>query len=236
MSHLGGIGIVFGWLPSGGFVVTLTGQDRSMLSDPVALLAGHIEHMLGPGPFPPPPGWSHMGAVICDAMMQGGLRYTSTVLPRVKRLQELWPEADVVSRFRVRIATGDLPITIKLSNQRKIAAIGALAECLSSAEVESTSDLRTWLCEPDNRDALLAVKGVGPKTVAYLSTLVGRPSVAVDVHLRRFAAAAGVRVHDAAQLEAMFEQVADHFGHDRSGLDHAVWRLMSGAAPICPSA
>ena len=203
------------------------------LSNPVALLAGHVERTLGPGPFPPPPGWSHIGAVICDAAIQGGLRYTSTVLPRVKRLQELWPDADVVSRFRARIATGDLPNAIKLSNHRKIAAISSLTERLSSADVEAASDLKEWLGEPENRAGLLAVKGVGPKTVAYLGTLVGRPSVAVDVHLQRFAAAAGVRVHAAAQLEALFERVADQLGHDRSGLDHAVWRSMSGAPPIC---
>ncbi|MEU9031793.1 hypothetical protein AB0D46_30560 [Streptomyces sp. NPDC048383] len=74
------------------------------------------------------------------------------------------------------------------------------------------------------------MKGVGPKTVDYLGNLVGRSQVAVDVHLRTFAAHAGVPNLPYEQLRTAYEEAAALLGHEPAGMEHAVWRRMSGAA------
>ncbi|MER5227944.1 hypothetical protein [Streptomyces flaveus] len=68
---------------------------------------------------------------------------------------------------------------------------------------------------------------MGPKTVDYIGNLVGRSQVAVDVHLRAFAADAGVSSLRYEQLRAAYEQTAALLGHEPGGLEHAVWRFKS---------
>jgi endonuclease III-like uncharacterized protein len=197
--------------------------------DPIIQLADHVETVLGPGPFPPPTGWTHMGAVICDAVLQGGLTYETTVRPSIVRLQERWPDANTVAGFRARLTSDDLAAVLRNHNRRKLATIPALAASLADAGVETSEHLCLWLDDEVNRAALLGLHGVGPKTVDYLSSLVGRPSVAIDRHLRSFAKDAGVDTVSYADLRTIYEHVADRLGHDRSGLEHAVWRNESGA-------
>ncbi|GAA2495794.1 hypothetical protein GCM10010406_35060 [Streptomyces thermolineatus] len=48
------------------------------------------------------------------------------------------------------------------------------------------------------------------------------------MHLRAFARGAGAEVTGYAQPREVHEQAADHLGHDRGGLEHAVWRHISG--------
>jgi hypothetical protein len=73
------------------------------------------------------------------------------------------------------------------------------------------------------------VKGVGPKSIDYIGNLVGRSHVAVDVHLRAFAVDAGVPDLPYDQLRAVYEEAAALLGHDKGGLEHAVWRHRSKA-------
>jgi endonuclease III len=193
-------------------------------ADPVTLLAVHVAEVLGPGPFPPAAGWSHMGAVLSDAVLQAGISYDAVVKPAVLRLQGAWPDADTITGFRARIATEDLGDVLKFHNRRKLATIPALAEDLAHARIDTVLDLRTWLNGEAHRAALLGILGVGPKTVAYLCSLVGIPAVAVDRHLRRFAAEAGIDVRGYVELRTVFEEAADRIGVDRGGLEHAVWR------------
>uniref|UniRef100_A0AAU2UW45 Uncharacterized protein n=1 Tax=Streptomyces sp. NBC_00003 TaxID=2903608 RepID=A0AAU2UW45_9ACTN len=74
------------------------------------------------------------------------------------------------------------------------------------------------------------MKGVGPESIDYIGNLVGRAQVAVDVHLRTFAADAGVGDLRYEQMRAVYEEAAALLGHHRGGLEHAVWRYKSGAA------
>lgn len=164
-----------------------------------------------------------MGAVICDAVLQAGLNYRSTVLPRIVDLQQAWPDAATVSGFRARLDHGDLQVVLRIRNQRKLATISTVAHKLQADGVETTQDLRSWLDIGQNRAALLDIKGVGRKTLDYIGSLVGRPGVAVDRHLKSFIAAAGIPPASYDELRSMFENAADQLGHDRSGLEHAVW-------------
>ncbi|MDA5281549.1 hypothetical protein ACWGHM_21360 [Streptomyces sp. NPDC054904] len=197
---------------------------------PAQLLAAHVQDALGDGPFDAPGGWTHMGAVICDASFHARRKYKSTVLPRLRRLQEDWPDAVTVRGFRARLATQDLAAAMDFNSPRRVATAHAITDLLVARGVDTRQDLHTWLDHRAHRTALRAVKGVGPKTVDYIGNLVGRSQVAVDVHLRTFAADAGVPNLPYERLRTAYEEAAALLGHERAGMEHAVWRFISGAA------
>ncbi|MFJ9473366.1 HhH-GDP family DNA glycosylase [Streptomyces caniferus] len=195
----------------------------------VQQLAAHVRSVLGDGPFAPPRGWSHMGAVICDVSFHARRKYTSTVLPRIIKLQAAWPDAATVRGLQIRLATEDLAAAMDFRSPTRVATAHGLTYLLAAGGVDTCDDLRAWLGHQANRDALRTVKGVGPKSVDYIGNLVGRSQFAVDVHLRAFAAEAGVSGLRYEQLRAVYEATAAALGHECSGLDYAVWRFKSRA-------
>lgn len=187
-------------------------------------LATHVQTVLGDGPFTPPGGWRHMGAVICDVSFQARRRYESTIRPRLLQLQSAWPDAATLRGFQARLATEDLTVAMNFRSPRRVAIAHGITDLLVAEGVDSPDDLHAWLDHQANRAALRTVKGVGPKSVDYIGNLVGRSQVAVDVHLRVFAANAGVTGLGYEQLQAVYEQAAVLLGHEPGGLEHAVWR------------
>ncbi|GAA2512758.1 hypothetical protein GCM10010406_55820 [Streptomyces thermolineatus] len=200
------------------------------IPSPAQQLAAHVQRLLGSGPFPQPGGWTHMGAVICDVSFQPRCNYEATLRPRLIRLQSDWPDAGTVRGFQRRLATEDLAVAMRFNHARKVATAHAITDLLAAHGVDTRDDLHTWLGHQTNRAALRTVKGVGPKSVDYIGNLVGRSHVAVDVHLRAFAADAGVPDLPYDQLRAAYEEAAALLGHDKGGLEHAIWRHKSEAA------
>ncbi|MEU8795015.1 hypothetical protein [Streptomyces sp. NPDC048643] len=170
-----------------------------------------------------------MGAVICDASFHARRKYQSTVLPRLLRLQRMWPDAVTVRGFRARIAAEDLAVAMNFNAPSRVATAHAITELLIARGVDTRDDLHTWLDHRDHRAALRMVKGVGPKSVDYIGNLVGRSQVAVDVHLRAFAVDAGVGLLGYEELRTAYEEAAAALGCEPGGLEHAVWRFKSRA-------
>ncbi|MFJ7587808.1 hypothetical protein ACIQZO_10540 [Streptomyces sp. NPDC097617] len=133
-----------------------------------------------------------------------------------------------VRGFQARLATHDLAAAMNFRSPGKVAKAHDITDLLVAEGVDTREGLRTWLDRPGSRAALRAVKGVGPKSVDYLGNLVGRSQVAVDVHLRAFAVAAGVPDLGYEQLRTAYEEAAALLGHEPGGLEHAVWRFRSG--------
>ncbi|MER6432085.1 hypothetical protein ABT272_30825 [Streptomyces sp900105245] len=196
---------------------------------PAHRLAGHIERLLGEGPFHQSGGWTHMGAVICDASYHARCKYEATLRPRLLQLQADWPDARTVRGFKALLAVEDLAVAMNFRDQRKAATAHAITELLAADGVDTRDELHAWLAHQANRAALRTVKGVGPKSIDYIGNLVGRSQVAVDVHLRAFATEAGVPSLPYERLRAVYEQAAALLGHEPGGLEHAVWRYQSGA-------
>lgn len=167
-----------------------------------------------------------MGAVICDASFHARRKYMSTLQPRLLHLQAAWPDAATVRGFQARLATEDLAAAMNFNSPRRVATAHGIADLLAANGVDTRTDLHAWLSRQASRTALRTVKDVGPKTVDYLGNLVGRSQVAVDVHLRAFAADAGVSGLTYEQLRAVYEDAA-LLGHEPGGFEHAVWRFKS---------
>ncbi|MFF2146551.1 hypothetical protein [Kitasatospora sp. NPDC058190] len=193
----------------------------------VERLADHVRTVLGDGPFPPPGGWTHMGVVICDASFQARRKYELQIRPRLLQLGAAWPDAATVRGFQARLTTEDLAVAMNFNSPRRVATAHDITDLLAANGVDTRDDLHAWLGDQANRVALREVKGVGPKTVDYIGNLVGRSHVAVDIHLRTFAAEAGISNLGYEELRAVYEGTAAALGHDRGGLEHAVWRFKS---------
>ncbi|MFF2173175.1 HhH-GDP family DNA glycosylase [[Kitasatospora] papulosa] len=207
-----------------------SGPEGTTPSNPVQQLATHIRDQLGAGPFPQAGGWTHMGAVISDASFQARSRYRATILPRILALQTAWPDAATVKGFQARLAADDLATAMNFHYARKVAKAQNITDLLAAHGVDTRDDLHAWLGIQLNRAALRAVKDVGPKTVDYLGNLVGESQIAVDVHLRAFAAEAGVTDLRYEQLRTTYEHAAALLGHEPGSMEHAVWRLKAGVS------
>ncbi len=165
----------------------------------------------------------HIGAILADAALQPGVDYRAVVEPRVKRIRAEHPSAATVSGLLKLLETIPAPVLLGNRNARKCGAFRDLVRLLNSEGVDSALELRAWLQHVDSRSKLLQIKGVGPKTCAYLKLLVGLPAIAVDIHLRRLALDAGVDRPD-DDLERLFALAAEHLGIPLAVLDGSLWQ------------
>jgi 3-methyladenine DNA glycosylase/8-oxoguanine DNA glycosylase len=165
----------------------------------------------------------HMGATIAEAILQAGMRYRAQVVPRVRRIRHDYPEATTSSAF-LAILDRNTPEQVINIHGRKAGYVRALTDLLVGEQVETEADLRTWLDDADHVALLLAITGVGNKTVSYLRLLLGCPDdVAVDTHLRAFLAAAGVTTAGYADAAAVVAGAAEILGVTQATLDVSIW-------------
>lgn len=165
----------------------------------------------------------HIGAMVAEASLQAGLDYEAVVVPRVRRFIHAFPSTATVSGLLATIESADVATVLGINNARKCQTFSALAHLLRAEGVETPQEFRTWLSQPGSRTKLLAIKGVGVKTAAYLRLLAGLPAIAIDVHLRRAAASAGVHRSD-EDLEMLFSAAADAAGLSLAEVDRSLWQ------------
>lgn len=173
-------------------------------------------------------GWNHIGAVIVDATLQRRQRYAVTVLPRVRDLINMWPDAETTDGFRRRIASGDLAKVIRWDGQQRLDQISQMADVLAQQAIETVADLASAFADSERRSttrkSLRTVPQVGPKTLDYLDILCGSSdSVAVDVRVRAIVGAAGIADLSYNHLSAVIQTAASARGWRPGDLDAAIW-------------
>ena len=173
--------------------------------------------------------YAHMGATICDSILQAGLNYRTVVAPRVRAVLRRWPSANTTTSFWRMLRRFDIRSVIDWRNAEKPRRILELTEFCLERGLETETCLQSWLLDDANADSLRTVRGVGPKTVDYLKMLVGLPAVAVDRHLRTFVSWAGLSLSDYDAISAVVSQAADLLGVHRGSLDHAIWSYVSSS-------
>jgi hypothetical protein len=173
--------------------------------------------------------YAHMGATICDAILQAGLNYRTVVAPRVRAILRRWPSANTTSSFRRLLQRYEIARVIDWRDVEKPRRIVELTEFCYEQSLETETCLQIWLVDDNNAHSLLNVRGVGPKTVDYLKTLVGLPAVAVDRHLRAFVSWAGLDLGDYEEISTVVGLTADLLGVHRGSLDHAIWSYVSNS-------
>ena len=169
------------------------------------------------------PTHQHMGATIAEAILQSGMRYHAQVVPRVAAIIAAYPEATTSKAF-LCVLVAHTPQKVIAINGRKAAYMLALTQFLAEAALATEADLRRWLEEAANAHKLLAIKGVGPKTISYLRLLVGSPTaVAVDTRLRAFLHKANIATTGYDDTVAVVVAAAALLGVTPATLDASIW-------------
>jgi len=165
----------------------------------------------------------HLGAVLADAVLQAGVNYRTVVKPRIDRILKYFPESSTLAGTIKIVESNSVGEFLMWKHSEKVDRFIRLHCLLEAHRVEDAAMLRAWLKRSSCRDELLSIHGVGPKTVDYMSCLVGIDSVAVDRHIRGFAKQAGVEVRDYEQLRSIFCCAADLLDTPRRDFDAWVW-------------
>lgn len=171
-------------------------------------------------------GYEHMGAILTDAMLQAGLRYKTTVLPRVKKVEAI-PEAATTSGFLILLEREGAPALLDWSDSAKPHRLVEITRFFIAEMVETVVDLRAWLSIERNTPRLKMQPGVGDKTADYFKILAGIDSVAIDRHLYQFLDDAGCPAKNYDEAQAMIRAAADHLKLPYSVLDHNIWLFQS---------
>ena len=197
--------------------------------------------------------YNHMGATITDAVLQAGLRYETTVWPRVQHVLRI-PEAATTSGFLAALRERGGEEVVHWTHAEKLGRMQAVAELFIAEGIETEAELRQWLCGDvalndagkdeagavedvavvgacrANAAKLAAIHGIGPKTIDYFKILCGeQDTAAVDIHLTRFLERAGVSVRGYDHARDVVAQAADLLRVSTARLDHSIWTYMSKA-------
>jgi len=171
-------------------------------------------------------GYDHMGAILTDAMLQAGLRYETTVLPRVKKILAI-PEAATTSGFLAVLEREGAPKLLNWSDSEKPKRLLAITRFFQNELVETVVDLQTRLSNDNNIPRLKQQRGVGDKTADYIKILAGIQATAIDRHLFKFLEEAGCPVKEYLEAQQLIQAVADELGIEYQVVDHNIWTYMS---------
>lgn len=174
----------------------------------------------------------HLGAVIADSILQAGLNYSTVVRPRVLAILQMHPSRHTISSLASLIYTNEVGAFLNWRHSEKIGRFEALVLFLQSRGIEDVQDLRFALASAGFCEAVQTVNGIGPKTVDYMSCLVGIDSIAVDRHVRAFARAVGIKNDDYHFLRKSFCCAADLLSLPRREFDAWLWRRAAVPAQV----
>jgi len=171
-----------------------------------------------------PPGERAYGALLTDAILQAGLNYERVVHPRALRVRDVYPKAATTSGFLNVLEVRGYPEVLQWKDALKPDRVKRLATFFQDQNVETVEELQKWVGQPQSRKELLAINGVGPKTADYIAWLAGIPVVAVDRHITRFCAEAGIVKRN---FKKAARDAAVELGVDEGCLDYSIWFYMS---------
>lgn len=170
--------------------------------------------------------YHHMCALLADAALQAGVRYTTVVRPRVQKLLELYPNSSTVSatlHLLQRITAHEL---LGWSHRAKPQRFVDLVNTCAKHGVDSVADLGNWIETTTGTTRLLAIPGIGPKTVDYLGLLAGQARIPMDRHLLLLASLAGVPPTNYHYAQSVVVAACEDLGLDIRRTEHALWGLL----------
>ena len=156
------------------------------------------------------------------------LSYRSVVMPRVERILVEFPDAHKISELSCLVGKGMTAHLLDWQHPTKIERFERLVDFLHRAKIDTTEEIRTVLKSDTFCIDLQSLHGVGPKTIDYMACLVGIESIAVDRHIRTFAARAGVNNDKYDFLKNAFCFAADLLSISRREFDAWVWSREAG--------
>ena len=98
---------------------------------------------------------------------------------------------------------------------------------LYNHSIETEANLAIWLEDSKNKQNIKQIKGIGNKTIDYLTMLSGKPAIAIDRHLFKYLEYAGVVIKSYEEANKIYSYVANQLNMTFYELDKKIWTYMS---------
>lgn len=170
--------------------------------------------------------YDHMCALLADAALQAGVRYDTVVRPRIQRLFLLYPNSTTVTATLELLQRTSAHELLCWSHEAKPGRFENLVSTCADFGVESVNDFGEWIETTRATQVLLAIPGIGPKTVDYLGLLAGRSRVPMDRHLLRLTGLAGVPSTNYHYAQSVVVLACEDLGMDVRNTEYAIWGLI----------
>lgn len=171
--------------------------------------------------------YDHIGATLVDGILQSGVRYETVVKPRVVSILTHYPDHTSTSSFQALCEEKGIKNIISWNDDRKPNLIIVLLSILRTEKIETCQQFSVWLDQEQNIHKLRSINGIGPKTIDYFKILLGKETVAVDVHLKRFFHMAGIEITKYDEIKSVITEAANYLKIRPSVLDHSIWEFMT---------
>jgi hypothetical protein len=140
---------------------------------------------------------------------------------------KIYPEAKTTSAFYQLLLEQGPKVVLLWNHDEKINRVLSLTKFLISEGIETEEQLRNWISNDHNKQRILSVRGVGPKTADYIQILIGMQNVAVDRYSRGILQEAGVSWTNYGDAHKIISLAADILGFEITVLDNTIWEYMS---------
>lgn len=171
----------------------------------------------------------NIAAILVDATFQAGLNYRSVVLPRVRAVALAFPKMNSLNALEKALDTREFSSALAWSHPEKPRRLREIVTFFRKNGLNTISELTTWISVESNRLSLRKIRGIGPKTIDYLSKLLGLPVIAVDRHAHHLLRKAGVVNRVYGEAKRILEFAADLLNISRSTFDRLMWQTMSAS-------
>lgn len=181
------------------------------------------------------PHYDHMLALLADLALQAAINYETVVMPRVQRILREYREFGSTSAILELMECHDASVILQWRHHEKLGRFTALLELFAAHNLQTPEQLRGWAQSTDAVPALLAIRGVGPKSVDYALWLCGHDVIPVDRHVVRFLRIAGVSEFDYGRASEVLATAAHQLTWTNRQLERVIWatmRAMPQATPI----
>ncbi len=171
--------------------------------------------------------YNNMGALLTDIVLQAGLSYENVVLPRVSFILNVLNKKNTLKDYVAFIEIHGIEYALQCKNKRKINLMKDLLVFLSNHNINKCTDFKNFIKDLRNHQELIAIKGIGPKTINYTQKLLGLDTIAVDRHIITYCKNAGINESNYFNIKKIVEYAADFLNIPRSVMDDSIWYFMS---------
>jgi thermostable 8-oxoguanine DNA glycosylase len=155
------------------------------------------------------------------------MNYKTVVLPRVNRILDRYPNYTSIDYFISDLDENTIQEILMWKGVTRQRRFFKLATFLYDQDVYTSQELKSWISIDTNQEHLLQIEGIGPKSIDYLSLLVGNSAIPIDRHLCNFAVMSGVTNTTYSYLSELYKQVCDFLRIEYHKLDCIIWNFMN---------
>lgn len=176
-------------------------------------------------------------ALICiDAVLSINRKYYSFVVPRIKRIQESYPEINSLTKLQELIKQSSIEGFSKIWNYnhpQRIKTLSNLVDrliyCCDIKGYDNTKTelekLQMWakMVKVYDYDTF-NVQGIGIATYQYIRMMLGAKTVKPDVYIKRYINSVLNKKLNEKDLIDIFERACHSNNIDVSQADHSLWK------------